>query len=489
MSTFNRNTLALALAAALLPASAFAFDITTNGDTAGEPIAQQTGATNVLMTEVIEINADGITDQLIGRTTGFGVRLLLPAGVTVNAATLGDDGTATPPLDLAPDSNVPADTTNDWAASAATFGPAAVVWNVSPVGASATIAAGTILTISGLNLSGVSTTASTNGTIQLFDPNTNAVIAQANVVLINRVDGLAFTCAAQANVDKIDVAGDGGAVLPKTQFVPFNAAIGTGPFATTEALGAITVAATAGFALNVAAGADTLTSKITGTDLAPFSAIFLSSNATCANTLASYAINTTTNIADLDVDFDAINTVVAGTFTAAGGTATLCVTVDAATEVTAQQFTVQNGINTVLENDACNVAPIAFNGSVVKVFTFNPAGNTTQESFLRVSNWGNTGGKVTVEGWDDAGAAGASDITFTLPAGESLQFNSGDVENGNATKFTSGAFGDGAGKWRLVVTGEFDGMNVISLNRNNTVGTLTNLTDSDNGGEQKSDSK
>jgi len=121
--------------------------------------------------------------------------------------------------------------------------------------------------------------------------------------------------------------------------------------------------------------------------------------------------------------------------------------------------------------------------------TFNPAGNTTQESFLRVSNWGNTGGKVTVEGWDDAGAAGASDITFTLPAGESLQFNSGDVENGNATKFTSGAFGDGAGKWRLVVTGEFDGMNVISLNRNNTVGTLTNLTDSDNGGEQKSDSK
>jgi len=39
------------------------------------------------------------------------------------------------------------------------------------------------------------------------------------------------------------------------------------------------------------------------------------------------------------------------------------------------------------------------------------------------------------------------------------------------------------------VTGEFDGLHVTSLNRNNTVGTLTNLTDSDNLGEQKAGSK
>jgi len=137
----------------------------------------------------------------------------------------------------------------------------------------------------------------------------------------------------------------------------------------------------------------------------------------------------------------------------------------------------------------CDLQPMEFNGSVVKVFTFNPAGNTTQESFARVTNWGNTGGKVTVEGWDDAGAAADAPVTFNLAAGESLQFNSTDLENGNTGKGLTGAFGDGAGKWRLVVTGEFDGMHVTSLNRNNTVGTLTNLTDSDNRGEQVSDSK
>jgi len=49
----------------------------------------------------------------------------------------------------------------------------------------------------------------------------------------------------------------------------------------------------------------------------------------------------------------------------------------------------------------------------------------------------------------------------------------------------AGALGDGAGKWRLEITGEFDEMAVTSLNRNNTTGTLTNLTDADSGPEQK----
>src|SRR3546814_19478496 len=69
---------------------------------------------------------------------------------------------------------------------------------------------------------------------------------------------------------------------------------------------------------------------------------------------------------------------------------------------------------------ACDLLPLQFNGSVVKVFTFNPAGNTTQESFARVTNWGNTGGKVTVEGWDDSGAPAAGNVTFTLGPGQPL---------------------------------------------------------------------
>lgn len=486
MSNLKRSTLALAVTAAMfLPLSAMAFDVKTDADattnaedSVGEPIAQQVGA-NVTMTEIIELNADGISDNLIGRTTGFGVRLKVSSG-TVTAATIAD-GT----IDLLPDSNaLPAD---DWSASAPLTSGGTVVWNVSPVGASATINAGTILRISGLALTGVSTSGTINGTVELFDPNTNAVIASANVALIVRVDGLVFSCAPQANPDKIDVAGDGSSIGPKTQFVPFNAAIGAGPFGLTEALGKITVTASSGFTLNVAAGGDTLTSAITGEDLGAFASIFLATDNTCATSLASYTIDTTTDTASLNVAFSAINAVAPGTFAAAGGMATLCVTVDGTTQVEDQLFTVQNGINTVLESDACPVAPIEFNGSVVKVFTFNPAGNTTQESFLRVSNWSNTGGKVTVEGFDDAGLPEGTPITFTLTAGESKQFNSGDLESGNAAKGLSGAFGDGTGKWRLVVTGEFDNMRVTSLNRNNTDGTLTNITDADSRGEQFDD--
>ena len=48
----------------------------------------------------------------------------------------------------------------------------------------------------------------------------------------------------------------------------------------------------------------------------------------------------------------------------------------------------------------------------------------------------------------------------------------------------TGAIGDGAGKWRFLVTGEFAGMRVQSLNRNNTDGTVTNLTDYDTNDEQ-----
>ena len=488
MSNLKRNTLALAVAAGMfLPLSAMAFNATTEGDTAGEPIAQQVGP-DVTMTETIELFADGITDNLIGRTTGFGVRLIVSSG-TVTGATLADGtGGAGNNIDLQPDSNMNA--ADDWVAGAPTMSGGTIVWNVAPVGASATIAAGNFLNIEALSLTGAATTGNIVGTIELFDPNTNQTIAQTNVTLITRVDGLVFSCAPQANHDVIDVAGDGSAIAAKTQFVPFSAPIGDGPFDTTAALGKITVTAAAGFTLDTTAGGDTLTSKITGTDLSAFADIFLATDDTCVTSAGSYTINTTNTMATLDVEFDTLNTNAGvALFTSTGGMATLCVTVDGETEATAQQFTVQNGINGVLEADACPVAPIAFNGSVVQVYTFNPAGNTTQESFLRVSNWGSTGGKVTIVGYDDAGTKAPQAVTFDLDPKASQQLNSGDLENGNAAKGLTGAFGDGEGKWRLVVTGEFDGMIVSSLNRNNNSGTLTNITDADNRGEQLNDGK
>ena len=132
---------------------------------------------------------------------------------------------------------------------------------------------------------------------------------------------------------------------------------------------------------------------------------------------------------------------------------------------------------------ACSLLPLQYNGSVVRVYAVNPAGNSTAQSFLRVINQSNTAGRVTIDGYDDAGVYHGP-VSLNLGALQSVQVNSDDLENGNAAKGIVGSLGDGAGKWRLFVTGEFSGMVVQSLNRNATDGTVTNLTDADTRGEQ-----
>ena len=132
---------------------------------------------------------------------------------------------------------------------------------------------------------------------------------------------------------------------------------------------------------------------------------------------------------------------------------------------------------------SCDLLPLRYNGSVVDVYVINPAGNTTAQSFVRVINPSNGAGKVTIVGTDDDGNVSAP-VSFNLAAGASMQINSEDLENGNAAKGLTGSWGNGAGKWRATVTGEFAGMRVQSLNRNYNDGTVTNLTDGDGKGEQ-----
>ncbi len=483
MSNLKRNTLALAVAAGMfLPLSAMAFDITTDGNNTGEVIASQNGST-ITMTEVVELNADGITDNLIGRTTGFGVRLLVPSSVTVVSATIAD-GT----IDLVPDSD--ADPSNDWTASAGIFSGNAAVWNIQPSGANATINAGTILNIQALTLSGVPLTGTVVGTVQLFDPNTNQVIASANVNLISRANGVTLTCdTGDGDTDKkIDVGSDPNQA-PKVQFTPVGAlgAIGSslnGNGETYFNAGSVNIAINPGVTFSFLPG-DLINLSLSG-DFDPAflaangGAVFLSSDPFCgAADIASSTINAAGTVAT----FTAIDpNVVSSAF--------VCLTSDGATQIDASSLTVNGNFTRgmdVTNFPSCQVLPLMFNGSVVKVFTFNPAGNTLAQSFLRVSNWGTTGGLVTIEGYDDGGNPGDSNITFILPAGETLQLNSNDLESGNAAKGLSGAFGDGLGRWRMVLTGEFDNMRVSSLNRNNNTGTVTNLTDADSNGEQALD--
>ena len=154
-----------------------------------------------------------------------------------------------------------------------------------------------------------------------------------------------------------------------------------------------------------------------------------------------------------------------------------------ATPVVQQTTYTRNGITDTLP-PACNLLPLQYNGPVVHVYTFNPAGNTTQQSFLRISDTGPASGPVFITGIDDAGNPGVGPVSFNLGAGQSIQLTSSDLQNGNAAKGLTGALGTPNGKWRLTVTSYFPNLVVTSLNRNNTSGTVSNLTNYDVNGKQ-----
>ena len=145
-----------------------------------------------------------------------------------------------------------------------------------------------------------------------------------------------------------------------------------------------------------------------------------------------------------------------------------------ATAVVPQTTFTRNGITDNVAS--CAMEPMQYNAPVVKVFTFNPAGNTTQQSFLRISDTGTSGGEVLITGVDDAGHAGAGTVSFNLNAGQSIQLTADDLQNGNTAMGLTGALGTGTGKWRLTITSYFPNLVVTSLNRNNASGTVTNLT-------------
>ena len=136
----------------------------------------------------------------------------------------------------------------------------------------------------------------------------------------------------------------------------------------------------------------------------------------------------------------------------------------------------------VLADAACVLLPQRYNGSTMEIFTINPGSNTEQRSFVRLTNRGATAGYVSLEGIDNNGDRGASQVRVWVPAGASVQLNASDLEDG--TNGAIGAWGTGAGKWRAVVTAEFPGLVATSLVNTSGTRTLSNITDSDTRGEQ-----
>ena len=87
--------------------------------------------------------------------------------------------------------------------------------------------------------------------------------------------------------------------------------------------------------------------------------------------------------------------------------------------------------------------------------TFNPAGNQTQRSTLRLVNTSDRLRNVTVRGFDDRGVpAPGGEVRVSLEAGESRTLTAGQLEAG-ATDLV-GSLGTGNGRWRLLVSAEPD---------------------------------
>ena len=87
----------------------------------------------------------------------------------------------------------------------------------------------------------------------------------------------------------------------------------------------------------------------------------------------------------------------------------------------------------------------------------NPGSNRNQESKLRLVNTGANRESVSISGVDDQGAS-AGPVRLTLNAGQSRTLSAYELENG-ASGLT-GTLGDGAGKWRLLVTA---GQSVVGM--------------------------
>jgi len=119
-------------------------------------------------------------------------------------------------------------------------------------------------------------------------------------------------------------------------------------------------------------------------------------------------------------------------------------------------------------------ASVPREGRTYHVPTFNPASNPNQLSSLRLVNRDSaTTADVEIRGVDDAGEI-AGPVSIALAPLHVATLTAADLEDG--TNVDDGAFGDGTGKWRLVVTSA-NPVSVSSLMSTPT-GHVTNLSGS-----------
>ena len=101
----------------------------------------------------------------------------------------------------------------------------------------------------------------------------------------------------------------------------------------------------------------------------------------------------------------------------------------------------------------------------------NPGSNSAQVSRLRLVNYGAEAAEVGITGVDDRGRSPGNTVQFSVAPGAARTLKAAELEGGEGT---TGALGDGSGKWRLVVESP-DPVYAMSLLESPT-GHLTNLS-------------
>ena len=498
MSTFNRNTLAIALAVAVTAAfstSAMASGVVTPAGTADQHsfAHEVTGGTTPNPTAWVEGKIDYTlvpADILIGRTNTSG-------DITVTGTVAGGTVTAAPTITIAPGQG----TLNAITFSGNTFqftitppaAPGMVAGPLFSVAAgSLKLSSATGVTPSGSGITLAVVIQDTNTAIVLNSSPATAVLSgiKGTTTVISAMSTSVIDVNSPANKTTFTPSGTSAATLGSVTFGRADGIPATVAIDPVSALGtgAVGNSSPPDFQFAVAADTGKLTLTVPNNSAFTGTGGFWATTAPCTGTKP--ANGPTAQNFVVAVGDPTTYTATVAINTPAGQTYNICALANG-TAIGAQTITLtaQIDIGSVLGRDPAAVtAPLAllrYNGSVVDFYHVNPAGNTTAQSFLRIINPSSVSGKVTLIGIDDNGApAPGGAITFTLGAGKSMQINSADLEAGNAGKGLSGAWGDGAGKWRGTATGEFANMLLQSLNRNQTDGTVTNLTDADNRGEQ-----
>lgn len=480
----KNKLLAVAVAAALAAPTAYAASINEAGVTENSnQFLNNTSTYTVPVKTVVAVAAD----SYLGRTVGYNVRVTLSAGKIKVCPTVTATGGAQSATLVAGTCTVGGSNflVNVVPAAGGTLPGEGFTIGTDPDGAGPGVA--TALQIDNLAALGAGGTLSLSGVVS--DPTTGIPLPNSEFTkaVLTTQQGVAVSFTPAATPSVIDV----GQPSAKKFFTTAGAAIGSGVVGNLFDAGVISITNATGVAAWLP-GTGTADITITGANFAPFaddaavSGVYLATDATCATKIGA---NGTIAADGKSATFTAV--VLSTLSGAAPFDANVCFNGDGATQIAAQDIkgsaVVKPGAAFLnYSSPVGNLASMEYNGPVVRVHHFNPAANAAQESYLRISNTSGIGGLVSIEGTCDNGVASTTPVSFNLDAGKSLLVTSKDLEQGNAAKGLANGLGacTPAGKYRLVVTGEFSTMAVQNFLRNNTsaglINTNVNNNDDDN---------